>query len=143
MSIHAERTALTALLGIPDRQLRVPPYQRPYAWEDEHVDELWDDITATLDDGHFMGSIVLTGQRHQEQVIDGQQRLTTLALALADIRDRFHHVKPSLVGSIQQYLANPYAEGDLKFKLRTGDSNWSVFRDFVLRQSDDPARLTW
>jgi hypothetical protein len=39
--------------------------------------------------------------------------------------------------------ANPFAEGDDKYRLRTGDMNWSVFRDYVLRRHDDTNRKAW
>lgn len=83
MKITADKTDLNALLGVPNRQLCVPPFQRPYAWEPEQIDELWDDLTQTLDEGHFMGSVVLTSEdKLSPVIIDGQQRLTTLMILL-------------------------------------------------------------
>ena len=81
---------------------RIPLYQRPYVWE-ERVNWLpiWEDIRGLgerlLRTGstspHFLGAIVLdqvlnqTGEIESRQVIDGQQRLTTLQLMLAAFRD--------------------------------------------------------
>ena len=40
MIINVDKTNLNSLLGVPNRQLTIPAYQRPYAWEFEQVDEL-------------------------------------------------------------------------------------------------------
>lgn len=84
--------------------LEVPPFQRPYVWnEEDQWQPLWDDlerVTAELlavnDDevrgdrlpGHFLGAVVLkqlasaAGDPSRSSVIDGQQRLTTLQILL-------------------------------------------------------------
>jgi hypothetical protein len=72
------------------RIYRVPPYQRDYSWEEEHWDDLWNDIVGLRDrteDSHYMGALVVEGKSDREFVIiDGQQRLATLSiLALATV----------------------------------------------------------
>lgn len=67
---------------------RVPPFQRDYSWEQDQWEELWLDIQATLngsDSSHYMGYLVLQSSDQRDfEIIDGQQRLTTLSiLALA------------------------------------------------------------
>ncbi len=74
----------------------IPLYQRPYAWTTEHAGELLDDLIAFMGDSrepldeltpYFLGSIVLIkGDEPDAQVVDGQQRLTTLAILLATLR---------------------------------------------------------
>lgn len=144
MIINADKTNLNKLLGIPNRQLTIPPYQRPYAWEAEQVDELWHDI-AEAESGHFMGSLVLCNENEsQPEVIDGQQRLTTTILLLALIRDCYATAKPELVGRVQQYLENAYAtDPELRFKFRPGNANARVFRDFVLEAPGSDSRRQW
>lgn len=81
---------------------RIPLFQRPYVWnEEKNWQPLWEDIRMLSErhlDGrdsrsHFIGAIVLeqllgsTGSIEVRQVIDGQQRLTTLQLLLAALRD--------------------------------------------------------
>lgn len=93
------------LLGIFERKIRleVPLFQRQYVWNHEHQwAPLWEDIARKFSeylDGrkdapvHFLGAMVLdqklTPTTHVEkrQVIDGQQRLTTLQIFLAVFRD--------------------------------------------------------
>ncbi|MCZ7537151.1 MAG: DUF262 domain-containing protein [Acidimicrobiia bacterium] len=57
MQLNASKQTLAGLLGGLGYQLVIPPYQRPYAWGREQVDDLWDDVLAALGHGHFMGSL--------------------------------------------------------------------------------------
>jgi len=77
---------------------RIPRYQRPYAWTQENAQELLSDLLAFMGDGggkvadlppYFLGSIVLAKEdlKPEADVIDGQQRLTTLTILLAVLRD--------------------------------------------------------
>lgn len=144
MIINVDKTNLNTLLGVPNRQLTIPAYQRPYAWEAEQVDELWHDIVETLGSNHFMGSVVLCSpDEARPEVIDGQQRLTTIILLLALIRDEYQQRKPDLVGRVQQFLQNAYATPDLRFKFRPGNANARVFTDFILCAPDDDSRRDW
>jgi hypothetical protein len=70
----------------------VPDFQRNYAWEDEQIDSLLEDISigAESPNSHFIGSlIILIDPLHPRiaQVIDGQQRLTTIFMTVACLRD--------------------------------------------------------
>jgi len=63
----------------------VPPFQRDYSWTDEEWEDLWTDIVETTRDGgepsHYMGYLVLQSDDDRAfEIIDGQQRLTTLSL---------------------------------------------------------------
>jgi hypothetical protein len=64
---------------------RIPPFQRDYSWTEAEWEDLWLDLLGTLEpDGepaHYMGYLVLQSQDDKVfDVIDGQQRLTTLSL---------------------------------------------------------------
>lgn len=64
----------------------VPKFQRDYTWEAEQWDDLWQDIKGLLEDEdseHYMGYLVLQTSNNKEfQIIDGQQRITTLSLLI-------------------------------------------------------------
>jgi uncharacterized protein with ParB-like and HNH nuclease domain len=64
----------------------VPKFQMDYTWEAEQWDDLWQDIKMLLaepDDEHYMGYLVLqTSDNKTFQIIDGQQRLTTMSLVV-------------------------------------------------------------
>lgn len=69
----------------------VPPFQRNYSWTETEVEQLWNDITETMDENrseHFVGAIVVNNSQKPElMLIDGQQRLTTISLLMCAIRD--------------------------------------------------------
>ncbi|MGO4598506.1 DUF262 domain-containing protein [Terrabacter sp. 2RAF25] len=76
-----------------DYDFLIPDYQRPYAWGTEQSLQLLDDLEGALDrtsdEPYFLGSIVLVKARGvpRAEVIDGQQRLTTLTIMFALLRD--------------------------------------------------------
>lgn len=73
----------------------IPPYQRPYAWEQEQARELLSDLLDAMDNiatsggVYFLGSIVLIKGPAEPRslVVDGQQRLTTVTILLSVLRD--------------------------------------------------------
>jgi hypothetical protein len=71
----------------------IPPYQRPYAWGSDETLQLLDDLieaaTAQAGEPYFLGSIVRIRAPEETigQVVDGQQRLTTLTILAAALRD--------------------------------------------------------
>jgi uncharacterized protein with ParB-like and HNH nuclease domain len=79
-----------------DFSFEVPPYQRPYAWTVKQAGELLDDLQESVGSSdvdvdllnpYFLGSIVLIkGDDPAAQIIDGQQRLTTLTILFAALR---------------------------------------------------------
>src|SRR5208282_1660161 len=75
---------------------RIPPYQRPYSWETEQAGDLLDDLIWAA--GHdkpaerppyFLGSIVVIKDPNypEADVVDGQQRLTTLTILMSVLRE--------------------------------------------------------
>lgn len=76
-----------------DYDFQIPDYQRPYAWGKDQTGQLFDDLREALERGgnepYFLGSLVLVKKNGSAttDIIDGQQRLTTLTILLAVIRD--------------------------------------------------------
>jgi hypothetical protein len=72
---------------LSNRPLQVPVHQRPYSWRSTQVSELLDDIGGAFErkEEHFLGSLVFVTPQKGERatVLDGQQRLATVALLLA------------------------------------------------------------
>ena len=79
-----------------DFEYHIPGYQRPYSWTEEETGLLFDDLYEFFQeeksDNYFLGSIVLIKdeQKRYADVIDGQQRLTTLSILFASIADAFN-----------------------------------------------------
>lgn len=72
----------------------MPPHQRPYAWTTNETDQLLEDLmlaalNGTKEEAYFLGSIVLVkrGDSIAHQIIDGQQRLTTLTILFCVLRE--------------------------------------------------------
>ncbi|WP_198598427.1 DUF262 domain-containing protein [Mangrovicella endophytica] len=120
---------------------RIPSYQRPYAWTTEQASELLDDIrTACGHSGavadaspYFLGSIVLIKdpQDPEADVVDGQQRLTTLTILLAVLRD----LSDSKIGAaIHGYVCqagDPIKDTADVFRLTTGKRHVDFFRKSI------------
>lgn len=97
-------------------EYHIPSYQRPYAWEKEQAETLFDDLldfyrNQPKDDNYFLGSIVLIKEDDENNpysdVIDGQQRLTSLTILLSVIASLIKDVK--LRTKVEKYL---YEDGD-------------------------------
>lgn len=109
------------------KQYQVPLYQRTYSWRQAQFKQLWDDIVQLAEERqqkpaatHFMGSVVLAPSPLNGPVgltawlvVDGQQRLTTLTLLLAAIRDhRAETEDPDHRDRVNDdYLINKWAPG--------------------------------
>ncbi len=97
MIITPNSLTLAQLLGSANEQYLVPAYQRRYSWKEAQVGALLDDINLIEgEDRHLFGSIVcLTGNHvagvNRLELVDGQQRLTTLSILLHCILDRLIH----------------------------------------------------
>jgi len=81
----ANNIPVDKLLGLNNNSnelvYKIPPYQREYSWKKEQWENLFDDILDN-EQGYFLGSIICIDQNIQLDVIDGQQRLTTVSILL-------------------------------------------------------------
>ena len=88
-NFKTENNTLRKLLG-NGLIYRVPRFQRDYSWTEVEWEDLWTDIQETIRVGgepaHYMGYLVLQSQDEKVfDVIDGQQRLTTLSILVLAI----------------------------------------------------------
>jgi hypothetical protein len=89
--MKAEERTISQILTNQVRY-EIPPYQRPYSWDKDNVQQLLEDLQEAYDaqdKEYFIGSLI-TIERERDKfydVVDGQQRLTTLNLILARLRD--------------------------------------------------------
>ena len=144
-----------------DFAFSIPRYQRPYAWTTEHAGELLDDFLSFMgdDDGpieeldpYFLGSVVLIKTKNipASEIVDGQQRLTTLAILLTALRATANDKK--FAEDLTEFL---YAKGNLvsgipeKYRLTLRERDADFFREHVQASEDlsrlekmDPARLS-
>lgn len=134
-----------------DRQFRVPLYQRHYRWKTSQQDDLWQDIAEqyrSLADStdiprHFIGSIVAVELEPDPlhdfrnfRIVDGQQRLITLSVAIAALRDVAAIDDPEQFDRLnKKYLINDteVRGSDRWARLTPGDEDasayWTVLTD--------------
>jgi uncharacterized protein with ParB-like and HNH nuclease domain len=130
--------------AISDNKLTVPLYQRSYAWEESHVNDLYDDLLTSIrnaEDEYFIGSIVISAGNEREEVVDGQQRLATISIFLAAIRDYFQtQDDQARVDHIQsQYLSSTdrrSLEEVPNLRLNNNDNNY-FYNSIILNPAED------
>jgi uncharacterized protein with ParB-like and HNH nuclease domain/alkylated DNA nucleotide flippase Atl1 len=142
-----ESTLKTLIEG--QKQFQVPLYQRQYAWEGAQLSQLWEDVLEQYDlltpdengrlgdspPTHFLGSVVLAPSPmiHAHGVtpfivIDGQQRLTTLLIALCALRDHAATRDQGVVERFNElYLVNKYGTGLSHYRLLPTQSDRDAF----------------
>ena len=95
MQISPKTLNISQLFSNPSEQFFIPAYQRRYAWEKKQCKELFNDVKYLLnDDSHLLGNLVCLISAHNPdinklEIIDGQQRITTLSLLLIAFRKVF------------------------------------------------------
>ncbi len=126
-----------------DRLFEIPIYQRGYAWEEENLRDLWDDLDY-LGDGrdHYFGTILLketnkktrAGLRTFDhfEVIDGQQRLTTILILLCELISQLKELGDKEVRDQACKLEEEYVGRTPYYKLTIGNEDRDFFRDSIL-----------
>lgn len=135
--IEAGELELGKLLAA-DYEFEIPDYQRPYSWGADESLQLLDDLTAALDrdtdEPYFLGSVVLVKEKGvpRSEVIDGQQRLTTLTLLLATLRDLAEDA--DLRSHIHRLVEEPevvWSRTPARPRLRLRQRDDRFFREYV------------
>lgn len=131
MRITPTALSLNQLLGSPNEQFVIPSYQRRYSWREKQLFDLIDDINI-IDgaDTHLLGSIVCLTGNHRAgvnplELVDGQQRLTTICILLECLRAIFRaHGLDEHVQELERLLTSkPYDGPSLpKISLDTMDA---------------------
>lgn len=108
--IHAAEQPLNQIFS-PQFEFSIPDYQRPYAWGGEQTNQLLSDIMEAQqrnpEEPYFLGSLVLVKVEGNPKadVIDGQQRLTTLSILLAVLRELSEN--PQVRSEMHEYIVEP------------------------------------
>ena len=130
---------IRSIFGDSDSYYQIPDYQRPYSWESQQIEELWDDIFSAMENNestYFLGATILTHTGdHYYEVIDGQQRLTTLTILLCVVRDLFLPKDKEIANSIQSLI-----DGKYRLRLITQSHNQTQFEKEILDSVKFPNR---
>lgn len=149
--IESRRVSFNDLFASsPRAQVRVPDYQRGYSWENKQVKEFFYDLktfsdTAARknhDSSYFLGPIVLMRGSPSDVyyfAVDGQQRLATLIMLLAVIRDKCDEDSEmwevAFADEIQtKILSSEGPQGSHRWAFRLGDLDQPFFEKFVLKR---------
>lgn len=140
MGIKATEEQLNKIFNLTNYQFTIPSYQRPYAWTKDQVLELIDDLIDAfpypLESNHpdyFFGSIILIKQegKPNAEVIDGQQRLTTLTLLLSVFRHLLPENHPT-INRINRLLEDENETGtDTLYGLKLRSQDNDFFGEFI------------
>ena len=140
MNIVPNKLSLAQLFANTNEQFVVPSYQRRYSWKVQHTGALFDDIDLLKDnDGHLFGMIILhagayNGGFMTPELVDGQQRLTTLTVLLKSIEKAYQKIERiETATEIRKMLQCKGPDKVLKNKLLLGDLDNS---DYELIMTD-------
>lgn len=123
----------------------IPLFQRPYSWDQKDWDTLWMDLMAQYEEegrgSHFMGAVVSVPVNSvpvgvtKHLVIDGQQRLTTLSLLLAAIRETCLTGGDNLTaGIIEDFLINRHYQSPDDLKIVPTQVDRAAFNALIYRK---------
>ena len=147
--MKADETRLKALLG-ERTQYAVPYFQRSYSWGPQQWKTLWEDILELCESGsphdHFLGSIVLLRDGEAVEglahflLIDRQQRLVTLCLFLAAVRDAAAEAKPPVAATLHgaHPLINLGVEDEEQLKVLCTYQDRAAFASVITGGAEPP-----
>ncbi|HWG18855.1 MAG TPA: DUF262 domain-containing HNH endonuclease family protein [Acidobacteriaceae bacterium] len=120
---------------------KIPRFQRPYSWEPENVEDFWSDVFENSGPDYFIGSMVAFQPPNSDtaSVVDGQQRLTTIVMLLAAIRNAFASEghKDSASG-IQALIERPDIDNQNRYTLQP-ETSYPYFQEHI--QSSKPPEV--
>lgn len=122
---------------------RIPRFQRPYSWTRENIQEFWDDIVKDHPSDYFIGSMVVFKEGNQRYgVVDGQQRLTTITILLAVLRNKLDAMGMNdLAQGIQGLIERRNIENKPEFVLST-ETSYPFLQDHILKRGKPEVRVT-
>ena len=136
-----------------DWLFEIPIYQRGYAWEEENLRDLWDDLYYLGERKHYFGTILLkeagkpsarAGLKTLDhfEVIDGQQRLTTTLILLRELISQMKALGDEDIRAQVSKLEEDYIVYLDHYKLTIGGEDASFFRDSILARASAAAPQT-
>lgn len=124
---------------------KIPFYQRGFSWKKDQINQFWEDLMMVRNENHseyFLGSVVLNEKNGFFEIIDGQQRITTITIFLCVVRDFLlsQGKKDSAMNIHNYYIAKRDIRGRDEFRLTLSEENKTLFQDFILTPISDKNR---
>ncbi len=110
--VDANKRFISDVLG-GAASVEIPDYQRSYSWTNDELTALWDDVTRFEqrfpgqridEEEYFLGSLVAIRDGRRLRLLDGQQRIATLTIFLAAVRDALALHDAALAGRLHDSL---------------------------------------
>ena len=129
-----EQKDIKSLIGDQNSFYSIPDYQRPYSWEEDQISDFWQDISKSFENengSYFLGSFILIKQKEagRYEIVDGQQRLTTITIFLAVLRDYFYENGQDILA---QKVQDEFLVKDSQPRLFVRDIDKLKFNEVVL-----------
>lgn len=139
--MKASETSLRNLLE-GTKQFQIPLFQRAYSWKKENWETLWEDLMSLYNDEvkgfYFLGPIVTQSVPGTAEgispfiVIDGQQRLTTLTIILAALRNYLKKSAQEMSDQVYElYLINKYQKDEDLYKILPTQDDREVYKSII------------
>lgn len=131
---------------LESRNLQVPLSQRSYRWETEHVTELYQDINGAIlanEDEYFLGSVVGIKDQGITYIYDGQQRLATIMILIASIRDYFFRkgdAETAILIEGESLVSKHRQTHEVSAHFRLNAEDHAFFHDYILLRPDNESR---
>ncbi|WDF24436.1 DUF262 domain-containing protein [Fusobacterium nucleatum] len=122
-----------------DKKYRIPRYQREYSWTKEQLEDFYSDIVSNIQkvngnyktQEYFFGTVILVGEmmKHNQyiEIIDGQQRITTITIFLSVLSNILYEYDSKLSGLIWKYIIAEDVNGEL-YNVMENESAFPYFQ---------------
>jgi len=132
-------------------KVKIPFFQRSYVWDKDNWEDLLSELFNKTKSHYFLGSIILkqlpssSGEPKQLEVVDGQQRLTTLSILLKALYDTFpSELKENCKGVVWELLfyRKDFVGANYEIKIENSQVDTNAYRSVMQANIDNnpPAR---
>lgn len=154
MKLRADSSSIQSLCNEYARGFTIPDFQRNYSWTSVQIEQFWNDIKGLAENrytDHFIGPMVILQSDSRSPVVDGQQRLTTLLVLSALIRDKLvnEYEDPQLsIDGTREFISQklipllfladkrtPYIDGNYQIR--------SIINNYLIKHPDSSDRWTF
>jgi uncharacterized protein with ParB-like and HNH nuclease domain len=123
------------------KYFRIPNYQRDYAWDTGNVDDLFEDILEAIETetSHYIGTFILAASSNGKQfynVVDGQQRLTTLIMLFNAVIEKLGNETERLIN--KDKFVRSQTDAKKQWKLELLNDNNRFFHEMLEGKKPNP-----
>ncbi len=119
----------------------IPAYQRPYSWTADHASQLLDDLETSFSNKeieYFIGSMIcIKKDENIFEVVDGQQRLTTLSLIITQLKKII--INQGVKDDLQKRVLpiDVYSEKTSEPRLTVRKKEFNLYKNYILQGNEN------